>query len=133
MRYIALVRQAIILQDAPNQKLAQEFLAYLIQPKVIGDYLKAAGGRFFPVNKKSWADPFWTDPADPHISPAAQPLINRQTRQSYTALNPAYSLVLKEGIWGQALNNIAVDQVSPEQAADKAIAQITEIFAEWKR
>ena len=132
MKYIALVRKAIILADAPNQKLAKEFLSYLIQPQIIGDYLKAAGGRFFPVNHKSWSDPFWTDPADPHISTAAQPFLNQQTRLSYTALNPAYSLVLKEGIWGQALNRIAVDNISAEQAADEAIAQIKEIFAQWE-
>ena len=131
MQYIALVRQAIILQDAPNQKLAQEFLSYFIQPEIIGDYLKAAGGRFFPVNKESWSDPFWTDPTDPHISTAAQPFLNGHTRLSYTALNPSYSLVLQEGIWGQALNNIAVNKLSPEQAADKAISQIKDIFAEW--
>ena len=106
----------------PKEQFKQAIQSYFIQPEVIGDYLKAAGGRFFPVNEKSWADPFWTDPADPHIFTAAQPLINRQTRLSYTALNPAYSLILKEGIWGQALNSIIVDQVSPEQAADNAIA-----------
>ena len=132
MQYIALVRQAIILQDAPNQKLAQEFLSYLIQPEIISDYLKAAGGRFFPVNQESWDDPFWTDPADPHISTAAQPFLNGQTRLSYTAINPAYSVVLQEGIWGQALNDIVANKISPEQAADKAIAQIKSIFAEWE-
>ncbi|MGB5634342.1 MAG: hypothetical protein WBM86_16390 [Waterburya sp.] len=35
---------------------------------------------------------------------------------------PAYSLVLEQNIWAQALNSIVVDQVSPERAADKAIA-----------
>ena len=132
MKYIALVRQAIILADAPNQELAKKFLSHLIQPEIIGDYLKAAGGRFFPVNNKLWTDPFWTDPADPHISTAVQPFIKKQTRLSYTALNPAYSLVLKKGIWGQALNRIAVDKISAEQAADEAIAQIKEIFAQWE-
>ena len=102
-------------------------------PEVVSDYLKAAGGRFFPVNNKSWSDPFWTDPADPHISTAAKPFINQQTRLSHTALNPAYSLVLQEGIWGQALNDIVVDKISPEQAADKAIAQIKAIFKNWAR
>ena len=131
MKYIALVRQAIVLEDAPHQKLAKDFLSYFIQPKIISDYLKAAGGRFFPVNNQSWSDPFWTDPNDPHISTAAQPFLKQQTRLSYTALNPAYSLVLKKGVWGQALNRIAVDKISPEQAADEAIASIKKIFIEW--
>lgn len=133
MKYIALVRQAIVLKDAPHQKLAKEFLSYFIQPEIIGDYLKAAGGRFFPVNQQSWLDPFWTDPADPHISTAAKPFLARQTRLSYTALNPAYSLVLKQGIWGQALNRIAVDKIPVERAADEAIAQIKGIFNNWEK
>ncbi|MEM7757975.1 MAG: ABC transporter substrate-binding protein [Cyanobacteria bacterium P01_A01_bin.40] len=132
MKYIALVRQAIILKDAPNQKLAQEFLSYLIQPEIISDYLKAAGGRFFPVNEQSWSDPFWTDPADPHISTAAKPFLNQQTRLPNTALHPAYSLVLQQGIWGQALNRIVVDSISTETAADEAIAQIKTIFSQWE-
>ncbi|MEO0837099.1 MAG: ABC transporter substrate-binding protein [Cyanobacteria bacterium J06642_3] len=133
MTYIALVRQAIILKDATNQELAQEFLSYLIQPEVIGDYLKAAGGRFFPVNQQSWLDPFWTDPRDPHLSTAAQPFLNQQTRLSNTALNPAYSQVLQQGIWGQALNRIVVDGVTPETAAEDAIAQIKMIFSQWNQ
>ena len=132
MKYIALVRQAVVPKDAPNRKLAKDFLSYLIQPEIIGNYLKAAGGRFFPVNDRSWSDLFWTDRADPHISTAARPFLKQQIRLSYTATNPAYSLVLKEGVWGQALNSIAVDKISPEQAADRAIARIKEIFAEWK-
>ncbi len=131
MRYIALVRQAVVLADASHQRLAKEFLSYLIQPQIFGDYLKAAGGRFFPVDNQSWTDSFWTDTTDPHISTAAKPFLNQQTRLSYTALNPAYSLVLKNGIWGRALNRIVVEGISPEKAADEAIAQIQEIFANW--
>lgn len=133
MKYIALVRQAVVPKDALNQELARDFLSYLIQPEIIGNYLKAAGGRFFPVNDRSWTDPFWTDPADPHISTAARPFLKQQTRLSYTATNPAYSLVLKEGIWGQALNSITVDRISSEQAADEAIAQIQAIFENWEK
>ncbi|MEM8674405.1 MAG: ABC transporter substrate-binding protein [Cyanobacteria bacterium P01_G01_bin.67] len=132
MNYVAFPGYAIIPQNALNQQLAQEFLAYFIQPEIIGDYLKAAGGRFFPVNNQSWSDPFWTDPADPHISTAAKPFFNQQTRLPNTALNPAYSVVLQQGIWGQALNRIVVDGISTETAADEAIAQIKAIFAAWE-
>jgi multiple sugar transport system substrate-binding protein len=132
MRYLALVKQAVVLADSKNQKLAKDFLAYLIQPQIVGNYLKAAGGRFLPVNKQVWQDPFWTDKSDPHISTAAKPVIQEQTRLFYTAQNPAYSLVLKESIWSKALNKVVVDNIPPEQAADEAIAQIKQIFAQWQ-
>jgi multiple sugar transport system substrate-binding protein len=126
-----MIRQAIVLADSNNQKLAKDFLAYLNQPEVISKYIKAAGGRYLPVNKKVLADPFWTDPADPHISKAVQPFLKEEIRLPYTVLNPAYSLVLKESIWGKALTKVVVDKLSPEQAADQAIAEIKQIFAEW--
>jgi multiple sugar transport system substrate-binding protein len=131
MRYIALIRQAVVLSNSKNQKLAKDFLAYLIQPEVIGNYLKAAGGRFLPVNKQVWQDPFWTDPADPHISTAIQPFLKGEIILPYTVLNPAYSLVLKDSIWGKALTKVVLDNLSPEQAADEAIAQIKQIFEQW--
>ena len=131
MRHLATVERVIVFAKSKNQKLAKNFLAYLIQPEIAGDYLKAAGGRFLPVHKLVWKDPFWTDPTDPHISTAAQPLIKGQTRPFYTAQNPAYSIVLKENVWGVALNRIVVDGFSPEQAADEAIERIQQIFAEW--
>ncbi|PIG95357.1 ABC transporter substrate-binding protein [Gloeocapsopsis sp. IPPAS B-1203] len=132
MRYLTLVRQVVIFAESQNLELAKDFITYLIQPKISGDYLKAAGGRTLPVHKLVWQDPFWTDPADPHISTAAQPLIKEQTRLFYTAQNPAYSVVLEENIWGDAIHKVVADGVSPEQAADEAIARIKQIFAEWK-
>ena len=132
MRYIAMIRQAIVLADSNNLKLAKNFLAYFNQPEVISKYIKAARGRYLPVNKKVLADPFWTDRADPHISTAVQPFLKGEIRLPYTVLNPAYSLVLKDSIWGKAITKVVLDHLSPEQAADKAIAQIKEIFEEWK-
>jgi multiple sugar transport system substrate-binding protein len=39
--------------------------------------------------------------------------------------------VLKDSIWGKALTKVVLDNLSPEQAADEAIAQIKQIFEEW--
>ncbi|MGK7936757.1 MAG: ABC transporter substrate-binding protein [Xenococcaceae cyanobacterium] len=132
MRYIAMIRQAIVLADSNKQKLAKDFLAYFNQPEVLSKYLKAAGGRYLPVNKQILTDTFWTDPADPHISTAIQPFLQEEITLPYTVLNPAYSIVLKDSIWGKALTKVVLDRRSPEQAADEAIAQIKEIFAQWK-
>ena len=132
IRYIAMIRQAIVFADSHNQKLAKDFLAYFNQPEVISKYIKAAGGRYLPVNKKVLADSFWTDTREPHISTAVLPFLKGEIRLPYTVLNPAYSIVLKDSIWGKALTQVVLDNLSPEQAADKASAQIKEIFAQWK-
>ncbi|MBD2306739.1 carbohydrate ABC transporter substrate-binding protein [Chroococcidiopsis sp. FACHB-1243] len=132
MRLLVTLRQAVVFNQSQHQKLAKDFLAYLIQPEVAGEYFKAAGGRFLPVNRQVWQDPFWTDPTDPHISTAMKQLIQGQTRPFYHVQNPAYSLVVEENLWGKALNRIVVDRISPEQAADEAIARMKQIFAQWQ-
>ncbi|KYC43210.1 ABC transporter substrate-binding protein [Scytonema hofmannii PCC 7110] len=131
MRYVSLITQAIILTESKNQRLAKDFLIYFISPEIMGNYLKAAGGRFFPVHDLVWKDPFWTNKKDPHISEGAKPLIMKQTRLLYIAQNSSYSKVLMKNVWGQALRRVVINRVSPEEAADKAIQQINEIFAEY--
>ena len=131
MRYLITVQQVILFANSPNQKIAKDFLAYLIQPEVIGNYLKVAGGRHSPVLKPNWQDPFWTNPQDPHVSLATKTITQGQTRLFYTFTNPAYSVVLKENVWGQALKKVLVDGISAEQAADEAVTRIKQIFTEW--
>lgn len=132
MRYLITAQQAVLFAESKNQKTAKDFLAHLLQPEIMGVYLKAAGGRNLPVLEPIWKDPFWTDPNDPHISTAAKTLIKEQTRLYYIAQNPAYSIVLKENVWGKALKRVFVDGSSSEQAADEAIERIKKIFDQWQ-
>lgn len=129
--HLVSVRQAVIPAESKNQAIAKDFLTFLIQPEVIGNYLKSAGGRYLPAIEAARQDSFWTNQQNPHVATATKTLTEGHTRLFYSARYPVYSLVLEQNIWGQALNSIVVDKVSPEQAADKAIAQIKTIFAEW--
>ncbi|RMF25912.1 MAG: carbohydrate ABC transporter substrate-binding protein [Cyanobacteria bacterium J083] len=132
MRSLVTVEQAIIFADSKNQKAARSFLAYMIQPEVMAEYLKNAGGRNAPVVKQVWNEPFWHNQQDPHILTATKTLTQGKTRLFYIAQNPAYSLVLKENVWGRALQDIVLNNSTPEQAAEQAIARIKAIFSEWK-
>lgn len=129
--HIVSIRQAVILAKAKNQNIAKDFLAYLIQPEVINNYLKSAGGRYLPVITTAKKDSFWTNPQDPHVSTATKTLTEGSTKLFYSAQNPRYSSVLEQNVWGQALNRIVVDKISPQQAGDEAIAQIKQIFTQW--
>lgn len=132
LKHIVSVRQAVILAAAKNQAIAKEFLAYLIKPEIIGNYLKSAGGRYLPVMTTAIQDSFWNNVQNPHVLTATKTITKGQTRLFYSAQNPAYSSVLEQNIWGQALINIIVNKISAEQAADRAINQIKTIFANWK-
>jgi multiple sugar transport system substrate-binding protein len=82
--------------------------------------------------KPVWKDPFWTDPADPHLLTASKTLIEGSTRPFYIVQNPAYTIIMHENAWGKALNRIVADGLSPEQAADQAIEHIKQIFDQWQ-
>lgn len=131
MRYVVAYRQVVTFADAKYPQAAKKFLTYLVKPETLKKFLKA-GSRNLPVMKSVWQDPFWTNPADPHISIATKVLTQGQTRPFYPAYHPAYSAAIQKNVWSQALNRVIVDGVSAEQAADEAIAQIKQIFAQWQ-
>lgn len=131
MTYLTKVRQVVVFADR-NLEDAQNFLSYFIRPEIIGSYIEAMGGRFFPVNKNNWDDPFWNNPDDPHISVVRKMFTESPTRSHYFSDSPGYVEVLEENIWGQALQQIIIDGASPEEAADWAIARITQIFKQWQ-
>ncbi|MDJ0651290.1 MAG: ABC transporter substrate-binding protein [Xenococcaceae cyanobacterium MO_188.B19] len=132
MRYIITVKQAVIFADSPHVKLAKDFMRYFIQPEVTIKYLQASGNRNQPVQNSVWQDPFWQQTTDPYLKMTTKILATEKSRLSYTSNNPAYSQVLEENIWGKTLNRIVVDRLSPEQAADEAIAKIKKIFNQWE-
>jgi multiple sugar transport system substrate-binding protein len=132
LRHLVKIRQAVVLADAPHPEEAKDFLAYLIEPSRISNYLKSAGGRYLPVMPIAQEDDFWTNPEDPHVSIATQTLVEGDTRPSYSFRNPVYSRVLEENVWGKTLNRILIDGISPEQAADTAIQDIQQIFKQWQ-
>lgn len=124
-------RQAVIFADASHMAEAKDFLRYLIQPAVINEFLKTSYGRFFPPGQALRSDPFWRNPEDPHISTVTNIVLAGQTQPFNNSLNPAYGVVLEENVWGAVLQAIVEENLSPEAAADRAIAQIEQIFANW--
>ncbi|MEL7420358.1 MAG: ABC transporter substrate-binding protein [Cyanobacteria bacterium J06555_3] len=132
LNHIFLVEQAVIFADAAHPKLAKEFLAYLIQPEVINTFLQESG-RHSPAHLSIIQDPYWTNPEDPHTSTVTKTLTQSKIKSIYPTNSPAYSVVLKENIWGQSLEKIVLEDITPTQAADEAIARIEEIFEEWDK
>ena len=130
--HLVAINSVVLLKDSPHQETAKDFLRYLVKPDTLSNYLKASGGRYLPVIDTVWETLGWQDSPDEHFATAAKTVIEGQTRPFNIAINPAYTVILQKNVWGQALNSIVVDKISPEQAADKAIAQIEEIFAEWE-
>jgi multiple sugar transport system substrate-binding protein len=131
-KYMAAVKQAVIFSSSQHQKDAKAFLSFLVNPKNLERYIENSEGRWFPVMPQLMKAPFWNNPKDPHLPVALKQFTERETRPFYPVLNPAYVKVQQENIWGQTLNRILKDGLSPEKAADEAIGKIKKIFADWK-
>lgn len=130
-QYLVSVKQILSFADSPHQQGVKSFLSFIVKPEVINEYLKQSAGRYFPVMPELLSDPFWNNLDDPHISVARQQFAS--TRPLNSILYPAYAQLFAENIWGQALEKIVVEGVSPEAAADQIIQQIKTIFAQWKK
>ncbi len=132
LKKIVGIKQVVVFESSPNQEIAKNFLSYLVQPENLSAYLEGSLGRYFPVMPIVASEPFWNDPADPHIFVANQQFQN-PTRSYYQALNPAYTSVQPERVWSKAIQRIILEGWSAEEAADEALAQIEEIFTQWNR
>lgn len=126
------VKTILIFNLAENVEGGKAFIDFLIEPERLAPYIIAANGRWFPAFKDVAAHPFFHNPEDPHVPQVTKMFLDEPTKPFYYMYNPAYSDVYTENIWGRALGRIIVDGVTPEEAADEAIARINEIFAAWQ-
>jgi multiple sugar transport system substrate-binding protein len=121
--------RVVVFKDAKNVEGAKDFLRYLLSEGRLGSYLDASLGRGLPAMPALLETPFWQDPKDPHRTAAAKQL-GQPVAPSYPNLNPKYGQVDEEAVWEKAVNRIAVDGLTPEDAADEAIARVKQILAE---
>ncbi len=125
------VKQVGLFEASPNKELAKRFLKFLLLPENLTEIVKGAQGRYFPVTSNLISDPFFTNPKDPHIAVVGQQVKN--SRPLGQLLNPAYSEVQAQNVWGKAVNNIVSNKKTPQEATEAAIAEIKTIFSNWSK
>jgi len=122
----------LIPKGAKNVSVAKDFLKYLIQPKVLNEYLKTGLGRnirCMPSIVKD--DPWWLDPEDPHRAAYTRQGLLGPTVPTFWTSNPAYAQVQNEHVWQTAWAEIMKDGATPQAAADKAFKRVEEIFVKY--
>ncbi|MEM9539165.1 MAG: ABC transporter substrate-binding protein [Cyanobacteria bacterium P01_E01_bin.42] len=115
------VGQSYIIIPANSKQLAtaKQFLAYVGKPENLQLLNEQEMGQLLP---------HFPDRRDPHLE-AVQIISASKNIQPYPSiLNPAYAEISKERIFTTALEQILREGVSPEEAADGAIARIQEII-----
>jgi len=130
MDSVVSIKQVVIFESSRYKDEAKQFLSYLIEPDNLKLYIQGSQGRFFPVMPQLLEDPFWQDSTDPHISTASQQFY--RTRPFAQALNPAYSEVQNQNVWGKVITEMVTEDLSAQDATDRAIAAIKTIFQDWQ-
>ncbi len=121
----------VIPKGAKNVAVAKEFAKYMIQPKVLNQYLKAGLGRWaLPIPEIVKSDPFWLK-EDPHRTAYMTQSVIGPTFPIYEAYNPAMAQVGAEHVIMTAAFAVMNSGAAPEQEIDKAFSRIEEIFAKY--
>lgn len=121
---------AFIPKGAKNIDVAKEFMKYLIQPKIVNDYLKNGLGRWLPpypsvVKNDSW----WFD--DPHRKPYTTEALIDETAPQYPVFNPGWAEVNAQQIWGSAEADVIRNGTDPKTATETAFKKIEAIIAKY--
>jgi multiple sugar transport system substrate-binding protein len=126
------VTGAFVPKGAKNIAVAKDFIKYVIQPKVVNEYLKNGLGRWLPAFPElAKSDPFWLDPKDPHrVAYTTEGLLS-PTVPNYPAFNPGYAEANAQQIWGVAAADVIREGISPQAAAKSALAKIGAILAKY--
>jgi multiple sugar transport system substrate-binding protein len=119
-------------KGARNLEVAQDFIKYLTQPKVVNGYLKEGLGRFLPAMPDLVkTDPFWLDPKDPHRSAYTRAGLLGPTVPNHPVYNPGYAEANAQQIWGVAAADVIREGMTSQAAAAKALKRIGEILAKY--
>jgi len=118
-------------KGAKNVEVAKDFMRYVIQPKVINEWLKAGLGRNVPpMVSVVKGDPWWF--ADPHRKAYVNSAVLGPTLPEFFTYNPAWAHVRGEHVWGVARTDIIMQGMTPKAAAEKALKRCEELFAKYK-
>jgi multiple sugar transport system substrate-binding protein len=123
--------EGAIFKNGGHVPVAKEFVRFLIGEGWLAHWLDFTGDRVMPPMQALLEQPFWLNPDDPHRMTAAmqfltQPraLDNILTGNWTQAQRSADDVLLK------AIHRIVVDGLTPEQAADEAIARVKQLLSE---
>jgi multiple sugar transport system substrate-binding protein len=127
-----MVIPAMVFRDGGNVAAAKEFVHFLVSKGWLTHYLSFSAERMLPPMSKLLEQPFWLDPSDPHRMAAVMQISSRPLALHYAAAsgNWRHDRAHQERLWGKAIHRVVTEGVTPERAADEAIARVKQILSQ---
>jgi multiple sugar transport system substrate-binding protein len=126
------ISRAVVFKAGRNVSLAGAFVRFLAEGGWLAHWLDFAGDRYLPPMRKLVEQPFWLDTSDPHRMRAAIQILSRQHQLEGGVRDKEWrsGRIWDENVWGKAVQRVAADGITPEQAVDEAIVRIKQILSE---
>jgi multiple sugar transport system substrate-binding protein len=122
---------AVVFKEGADAAAAEAFVRFLIGEGWLAHYLSSAGERMLPPLQKLSSQPFWLDPSDPHRMAGVMQVSLRPIQYHYALAGDwRHARVWEEYTWARAIHRVAAEGISPEQAADEAIARVKQLLGE---
>ncbi|HKQ31522.1 MAG TPA: ABC transporter substrate-binding protein, partial [Burkholderiales bacterium] len=118
MSNLAAVKTAVVFSSSKSQKLAKEFLAFLIEDANLIPYTEGSHGRWYPVTKAGADRPFWVDGKDVHRK-AVSNQFRAGTGVFPFVYNYKFTVLNNENVWAKAMHRVVKDKWTPERAVDE--------------
>jgi multiple sugar transport system substrate-binding protein len=125
--------RAVTFKGGKNTALAEEFVRFLVTDGWLAHWLSGARDRLLPPMRQLVDQPFWLDPQDPHRLRAAIQILTQPQSLGWWGIRfdqEGLFLTADPPIFAQAVHRVVADDLTPEQAADEAIARIKQILSE---
>jgi multiple sugar transport system substrate-binding protein len=125
--------QAAVFESGGHVGTTKDFVRFLVGEGWLAHWLDFAGDRIMPPMPRLLGQPFWLDPSDPHrMKAVVQFLEHPRSAPSYEILSGdwRHGRIYEERVWPKAIHRIVTEGITPEQAADEAIARIHQILSE---
>jgi multiple sugar transport system substrate-binding protein len=123
---------AVVFKVAGHDPLAKQFVRFLVEDGWLAHWLDFVGDRMLPPLPALLDTPFWLTPSDLHRLRSAVQFLTQPRGYTYGSTSPEWRVrrVWTEHVWSEAVQRVAADGISPEQAVDGAIARIKQILSE---
>jgi multiple sugar transport system substrate-binding protein len=125
-----IVVEGVVFAGGRNVAGAKDFLRFILREERLGAWIEGGHGRYLPTMVELVGTPFWMDPADRHRHTAIEELVG----PTMPNLGPVraslpvwWDQAARQRLLGGAVQRIAVDGLTPEQAADELIEHINQL------